>query len=398
MKETKMLEEIRQYVKEIRKEQEELLCQLAAIPAPSGQEDARAAFCLEYLQKLGYRQAFTDDAKNVVVQIEGKDRRLPVHIYAAHLDTVFPDTETMPVRVTADRIYAPGVGDDTANAAAILLVLKYLSEKDIQPAWDMLFALDSCEEGLGNLKGCRRLMEGFADRCGQFVSLDMGYDAGTDLAVGCRRWRIRLQTQGGHSFWDFGKENAIAQAAELITRLYQVDAGNLPGKVTYNAGQIQGGTSVNAIAQGADFLYEYRADSARGLETMDEIFGIILEAFAGEGFSMEAGLQPCTGREGVRMEVEKIGDRPGMGQVAPCAMDDLRTRVSDSVYRQTGRHIRFDSGSTDCNIPLSMGIPSICFGTWLGAGAHTREEYVLRDSLGPGFAAALDFVLTDMGM
>ena len=98
------------------------------------------------------------------------------------------------------------------------------------------------------------------------------------------------------------------------------------------------------------------------------------------------------------MEVEKIGDRPGMGQVDPCAMDDLRTRVSTSVYRQTGRHIRFDSGSTDCNIPLSMGIPSICFGTWLGAGAHTREEYVLRDSLGPGLAAALDFVLTDMGM
>ena len=40
--------------------------------------------------------------------------------------------------------------------------------------------------------------------------------------------------------------------------------------------------------------------------------------------------------------------------------------------------------STDANIPMSLGIPAIDVGSYIGAGAHRREEYIEKASLVPG--------------
>ena len=111
-----------------------------------------------------------------------------MHIFMAHTDTVFPDETEIPVVVEDGCIKAPGVGDDTTNVCAILMTLKYLSEKKIVPKQTMVFALNSCEEGLGNLKGCRALVKQYTGRIGQLVSYDCGYNAGTVWAVGSRRY------------------------------------------------------------------------------------------------------------------------------------------------------------------------------------------------------------------
>ena len=50
------------------------------------------------------------------------------------------------------------------------------------------------------------------------------------------------------------------------------------------------------------------------------------------------------------------------------------------------------SGSTDCNIPLSKGIPAICFGLAMIGGTHTREEYIEIKSITLGLQVALLFV------
>jgi di/tripeptidase len=70
-------------------------------------------------------------------------------------------------------------------------------------------------------------------------------------------------------------------------------------------------------------------------------------------------------------------------------MDRLRRICKAAVERATGITPRFESSSTDCNIPLSMGIPAICVGTYAGGGAHTREEYVEIDSLPGGMEVAI---------
>ena len=52
------------------------------------------------------------------------------------------------------------------------------------------------------------------------------------------------------------------------------------------------------------------------------------------------------------------------------------------------------SGSTDCNIPMSLGVPSVCVGLYRGGGAHTREEYVWIDSIPVGLKIAADLILS----
>lgn len=382
------LENIEIFAREHLQEYIDLICRLTAIPAPSHREEKRAAFILDYLHGLGYDQAFVDEAKNVICEIKGAashkngERGQDIHVFMAHTDTVFPDEEPIPVVVDEECIRAPGVGDDTTNVCAILMMLKYLAAHPVKPLRDTVFVLNSCEEGLGNLKGCRAVAARYGERLKQVVSFDCGYGGGTVRAVGSRRFAVTVRTAGGHSYKDFGAANAIAAAAELIGDLYRVDAGQMPGKTTYNVGVIKGGTSVNTIAQDVKFLYEYRSDRAEGLEMMAR--------------RMEEILSVYKRREDMEIQIENIGDRPSMGQVDENKMARLQKRAEAVIFKHTGIMPIFGSGSTDCNIPLSMGIPAICFGTYLGDGQHTREEYVRLDSLEGGLKAAMDMVLQDM--
>ena len=85
-----------------------------------------------------------------------------------------------------------------------------------------------------------------------------------------------------------------------------------------------------------------------------------------------------------------------MGQVDKKKMAELQKRAEGIIFRNTGVMPMFGSGSTDCNIPLSMGIPAICFGVYLGGGQHTREEYVRINSLETGLCAAMEMICEDM--
>ncbi len=361
----------------------ELIRKLTSIPAPSGKEEQRAAFVLEFLRSWGYDQAYVDAAGSVICRLEGVSAG-KAHFYGAHLDTVFPDEAEIPVTVTEDRIMGPGVGDDTTNVCALLLCMKYLKQEALLPKMPVVFIFDTGEEGLGNLKGARQMMKDHEAEMAQFVSFDLGYDKIYNVAVGSRRFEIRLMTEGGHSYNDFGHTNAIAKAAEMIHDLYEIDASLMPGKTTYNVGVISGGTSVNTIAQKASFMYEYRSDSQEGLGLMAEAFEKILSHF-------EA-------MEDVDISLRHLGDRPSQGPVDPKALADLTDLASSVITEVTGKRPVCTSGSTDCNMPLSLGIPAICFGACLDIGPHTREEYVPLDSLKPGFLCAISFMLRDLGI
>ena len=165
--------------------------------------------------------------------------------------------------------------------------------------------------------------------------------------------------------------------AELIGRLY---AQPIPpmGKTTYNVGTISGGTSVNTIAQQAEMLYEFRSDCRESLTIMQRQF----DAALGQ-----------TRAKGITVNVTKVGDRPCSGDVDPAAMEALKERAQAASLEVYGKRVDFVSGSTDCNVPLSMGIPAICVGCYDGSGAHTRQEYVLLDSLLPGLQFTLAMVL-----
>lgn len=353
----------------------ELLKSLAAIPAPSHHEDQRAEYIRSWLLNQGARNITIDKAKNVVLPL-GKGPYLAV---MAHTDVVFPDTMPLPLREESGRLYAPGIGDDTANVVALMLCAKFfLAHPELLPE-PLLIIFNSCEEGLGNLKGVRQIMADYESQIHSLVSFDCQSNAIISRAVGSERWKVQVNTRGGHSFSDFGNPNAIAVLSRLVSRLYeQTTPKQADTHTTYNVGLISGGTSVNTIAQQAEMTYEYRSDDRDCLAFMKEQFLLLIR-----GLDSEES----------RITVEPIGSRPCGGDVPEDSHRKLLIRCADAIFSVYPVDPPFCAASTDANIPLSLGIPAATFGLYRGGGAHTREEYVEIDSLTPGLKIAMTFFL-----
>lgn len=363
-----------EYIKDSSAELLELIRTLCRIPAPSTKEDARAEFCADWFHALGVGAAYIDEAKNVVLPIccEDSDK---ITVFAAHTDTVFPDTVPLPYREDDDKIYCPGVGDDTASLAVLMFTAKYFIENRIQPKGGVIFVCNSCEEGLGNLRGTRELFKNYSGRIKQFVTLDAQIGQINNACVGSRRFEVEARTEGGHSFGNFGRKNAIHALSEVINAIYSIEVPVIAGsRTTYNVGIIEGGTSVNSIAQNAKMLCEYRSDNVECLSVMQEKFDEIFRS---------------ANTAETRIDVREIGYRPCADGVDEDALARLVSVCSAAAEAVSRKKVCLSSASTDCNIPLSMGIPAVCIGVCSSVGAHTREEFLYKSSVDTGLDIAL---------
>ena len=370
-------EELKTFIQENQAEVKKLLWKLCEIPAPSHHEDRRAAFIKDWLEKQGAKDVFIDEAKNVIYPCHYEDGQ-PTALFMAHMDTVFPDMEPMEVREEGDKMFSPGIGDDTANVAILLLMAKYIAMYKPEIKGNLILAANSCEEGLGNLKGSRALVERYRDSLAQVVSFDGYIDEVCNCAVGSIRYRVEIKTEGGHSYFDFGNKNALAELSEIIHELYQYQVPNDGSKTTYNVGIVKGGTSVNTIAQQAEMLYEFRSDNLDSMNLVRENFEKVVEKFR---------------KKGLEINVEIMGERPcGHKNSNAPAQKKLSFKCRDIIAAHYIRTPGFTSASTDCNIPFSLGIPAATIGLCLGGKAHTRQEWIYTDSLKTGFLIAADLI------
>ena len=370
-------EEILRYFDEHRQQGYDLLVELAQIPAPSNHEEKRAEFCRNWLERQGCEGVYIDEALNVIWPVGCTDSNDLV-VYMAHSDVVFPDTESLPLKVEDGRIYCPGIGDDTACAVSLMMTAKYIAEAGLRPGnTGLLLVVNSGEEGLGNLKGSRKIMEDFGSRVIEFVTFDGYANKIANTTVGSKRYKVEVATEGGHSYSAFGNHNAIAYLASLISTLYDIKVPTR-GKTTFNVGTISGGTSVNTIAQSAEMLYEFRSDNREDLAEMEEHFKAAIDFYR---------------TKGIEITVTQVGDRPCMGDVDPAREQVLMERGERAIKNHYGYDVEYSSSSTDCNIPMSLGIPSICVGTVVGGKAHAREEYIEIESLLPGLKVAAEMIL-----
>ena len=353
----------------------ELLRTLGKIPAPTRQEDARAAFVRDWLLARGAQDVEIDDARNVICRLGPQDGDLVV--FAAHTDVVFPDLEPLPMREENGILYAPGIGDDTANLVNLLFGAKYLLAHGLPERVGFLIVANACEEGLGNLDGTKALFARYGDRIRAFWSFDCDMPACVWRAVGSHRYKISCKTVGGHSYGAFGAPNAIEILCRLVEKLYAVEPPKAE-KTTYNVGRFEGGSTVNSIAQEASILYEFRSASQACLEEMECVFRRTVDA--------------CRGLGG-ELTVELLGVRPGSGPVDPAALEALTARSAEAVETFLGVPAERRAASTDSNVPLSLGIPANTVGTARGGLAHTREEWVELASLKPGLCIALSLML-----
>ncbi|MDO5434852.1 MAG: M20/M25/M40 family metallo-hydrolase [Clostridia bacterium] len=366
----KLTQDMEQYIQQEAETLKQLIRDIAVIPAPSRHEEKRAEWVTGWWNRNGEDGAFIDEALNVVLPV-GVTEDNDLYVFMAHTDVVFPDTEPLPFSEDETTFHCPGVGDDTACLAVLLMAARYFLKRRMPPKTGLLIVANSCEEGLGNLKGSRKIVDTWGSRIRGFVTVDGELDRIVDRAVGSHRYRVSVHTEGGHSYGAFGNRNAIACLASMITALYSVKVPERAGtKTTYNVGGISGGTSVNTIAQDAEMLYEYRSDDAECLEQMHRMFMGVISAWRGMG---------------VRVDVEQIGDRPCGSIAGREDYDRFIEKIQQAAESSLGFRLKPRSSSTDANYPLSLGIPAVCIGGCHSVHTHCRDEFLYLDSLQKGF-------------
>ena len=377
--EKELTKDVLDYLEASAKEAEELLEELCGIPAPSHFEDERAAFVKRWLDGVGAEGVYIDEAKNVVFPLNCEGRS-DIICFEAHTDTVFPAETPLIFRQEGDKLCCPGIGDDTCNLVNMLMTVRYIVQHGLKPVRGVLFVANSCEEGLGNLKGTRQIFKDFAGRIERFVTFDGGYLAVTNKSVGSHRYEIESKTEGGHSWSRFGNTNAIVELSRLIGKLCAIPLPVKEGaKTTFNIGTISGGTSVNTIAQNAAMLYEYRSDDAETLAYMEAHFREAVEAFRKETKA--------------EIAVKLVGERPCGEAKDKAVHEEMTRRCVEISEKYSGQKCVTRSGSTDCNIPLSLGVPAVCPGLINGGGAHTREEWIYADSILVGMKIGAQIIL-----
>ena len=336
-------EDILNYLEQSHEDCVTLIRELCAIPAPSHFEDARAEYVKNWLTNAGAEGVYIDEAKNVILEIKGENDSDAV-VFMAHTDTVFPMETPLTWREDEKNYYCPAVGDDTTNLAVMLTVIRYIIKKGYTPKNTVLFVANACEEGLGNLKGSKQIVKDFGNVLREFYTLDGKYHGLATTCVGSHRYSITCESEGGHSFGAFGNTNAIAELAKLVTELYKVEVPKREGtKTTYNVGVIEGGTSVNTIAQNAKMLYEYRSDNRECLAEMKATFEAILERVKSESKAT--------------FSVEVVGMRPCDGDIDRALHRKMIDRVAGICEKYSGHPCVERSGSTDCNSASAAGIP-----------------------------------------
>ncbi len=365
--------QIKDYIEKNTQKMFDALKELCSIPAPSHYEHKRAEYCKKWLEDAGAEGVYIDKALNVIFPLNCENSS-EITVFVAHTDTVFPDTEPMPYFDDGEKIHCPGVADDTTSVAVLLMMAKFFVEQNIAPEKGVLFVCNSCEEGLGNLKGTRQLFKDYENRIAKFISFDSNLNIIADQCVGSHRYEVEVLTEGGHSFGAFGNNNAIAKLSEIVGKIYEIKVPDKEGtKTTYNVGTISGGTSVNTIAQSAKMLCEYRSDDRECLEKMQAEFERIFESVRNNK---------------VKVNVTTVGERP-CGNIEFSKVQELKDIAVPIIEKVIGEKVTFKCSSTDCNIPLSLGIASLCVGVDNHKGIHTREEWVEKNSIPKGLEIAI---------
>jgi acetylornithine deacetylase/succinyl-diaminopimelate desuccinylase-like protein len=356
--------------------------EMTAIPAPFLGEKARAEWLATRFAEVGLERVETDEAGNVFGWLTAAklppESTGPVVVISAHLDTVFPaETPLKPV-VDGERITAPGACDNSAGVAGMLAIAKALVVAKVELAGALIFMGNVGEEGEGDLRGVRHLyrQQALAGRIAAHIVLDgAGTDSAVTQALGSRRYRITISGPGGHSFTDAGTPNPIAALTRALAALTQTQLPQEP-RTTLNLGTISGGTSVNSIAESAQATVDFRSTSADELLRLEVALHRAVED-AVEQVNTQAKAAGRQERGLLDFDIEMIGDRPAaqLPEDSPL-LDALR-----AVDRHLGLKTELRLGSTDANIPLSLGIPALSMGAGgEGGGAHTLAEwYSARD-------------------
>ena len=347
-----------------------------AIPAPPFAEQARATWFLERFRELGLTNPHIDEAGNALAELGPAElpgqSPGPYLLLSAHLDTVFPPgTPTTPTQ-EGPRILGPGACDNGAGLAALLALVAALKHAQITPPIPILFAANTGEEGEGNLRGMRHLFlcGSYKGRIAAALALEgSGTAAAVTRALGSRRFRITLTGPGGHSWVDSAAPNPIsliAQALSILAAHPAILDSKEDARTTLSPGQISGGFSINSIPESATVALDLRSTDPAQLTAVSLDIHRTFEQLVALSNRQLPAYPPVT------LRIEDIGHRPA----AALPDDAPLLHTLRAVDRHLGLRTELRLGSTDANLPLSLGIPAAALAAGgTGQGIHTLAEW-----------------------
>ena len=362
---------------------------ITEIPAPPFQEAQRASVVKELLGETGLAVQI-DTTGNVIGELRGVNEK-EIVVVAAHLDTVFPAGTDVKVHRDGSRMTAPGISDNGTGVAALLAMARALQFAHVKPQRTVLFVGDVGEEGEGNLRGMRAVMDAYRGKLKGIVVLDgSGTDHVTTKALASRRLEALITGPGGHSWSDFGMPNPINALVRGSVRFINTKVPANP-RTTFNIGQIEGGTSVNSVPHEARLKVDIRSESEDELTRLESALRECV--IAGVRDEMESSRDHSKGK--LEWKVELLGSRPG-GELSADSPLLAALRSADEIV---GNQSRIERSSTDANIPLSLGIDAISIGAGgSGGGAHSLQEWYDSAGRETGIKRALLTVLGISGV
>ncbi len=364
---------------------------LTQIPAPPFMETERGLAFRDMLVEAGVDSTWIDEEGNVLGLRRGTGGGEVIAI-TGHLDTVFPEGTDVSIRERGDTLYAPGIADDTRGLATLLAILRAMNQADVRTSADILFVGTVGEEGLGDLRGVKHLFREGGPRIDAFISIDGTGHAGiTHQALGSHRYRVTMRGPGGHSWGAFGLANPQHALGRAIAHFdVAADAVTRSGpRTSYNVGRIGGGTSVNSIPFEGWMEVDMRSESPESLRRIDEVFQRAMHRALDEANATRREGEPLT------LELDMIGNRPS-GEIA---VDDPFVQRAIAATRHVGAEPGLGRSSTDSNIPISMGIPSITIGGGgVGGEAHSPGEWFINREGHLGVQRALLILVAQAGL
>jgi tripeptide aminopeptidase len=367
------------------------LIELTQIPAPPFEEQARAERFAQMLREAGLNDVTIDGVGNVIGRRPGRADGRTIG-YSAHLDTVFPSETDVTVRFEGEKMYAPGIGDNSRGLVAVLGVLRALQHANIETDADLLFIGNVGEEGLGDLRGVKHLFRPGADRIDTLIVVDGGESTRIVYGgVGSHRYRVTFIGPGGHSWSAFGLANPHHALGRAI-RLFDETAPSVTSvgeKTSYSVGRIGGGTSINAIPFESWMEVDMRSGSQDKLDDIDSL----LHAAVQQALQEENNAR-LDGPE-LTVNVERVGTRPA-------AQGDAHSPLVQRALAATsalGYEPYLEISSTDANLPISRGIPAVTMSRGgVGGNAHSPDEWWQNVDGHEGIQIGLITLLAEAGI
>lgn len=345
--------------------------ELQAIPSPTFGELKRAEFLAAQFSALSLDEIHIDAYGNTFAKIIGSGA-LPL-VISAHLDSVLSSDDKNPSAQSERQITGPGIGDNALGVAALIEIGQKMTTQNTPPPGDIWLVGNVGEEGLGNLKGMQQVVERFNDRVKAYLVLEgIGLGMIQTAALGIHRYKIEVNSQGGHAWSNFGDPSAIHELIALSSKILSLKLPDNP-RSTINIGSITGGCSINSIASHAELQIEIRSEDEAILESLSRTIHKI------------ASKNPHSEAE---VSISEIGSRPSgkFSENAPVIL------AAQAALRSTGITPVFAISSSDASLPISLGYQATCLGITTGRRVHSCQETIDLLPIPRGMTQIFNFI------